>query len=90
MDSYMAIASYKQNLLDNFDSIPPEMQQAKDWLISNLDLVRQLTRGKAMQEQKLEKYLKAAYEKEDYFSVALLTYQKVVDQSRKRNLGKKK
>lgn len=90
MDSFMEITSDEKKLLDNFNSMPPEMQRATEWIINNLDLVRQLTRGKAMPEEKLEKYLKTAYEKEDYFSVALLTYQKVLDQSRKSDTDRKK
>lgn len=74
----------EQEFLESVRALPPGLQEATLWMLENIELVRKLTRGKAIPDDRMKKYLDEAYKSKSYYMIAILTFKKMRDQRKKK------
>lgn len=65
-----------KGLIKEIELLSIKAQKAIYWLIQNIELVEQITKGEKIQKLVLEKYIEQAIDQEDYFLLALLVYKR--------------
>lgn len=80
----------ENELIEKLNKLSPEMREIVFWMVDNIDFVNRICRGKAMPQEKWEKYMELAIIKEDNLGIALLAFKHVKDKADREREVKKK
>lgn len=71
----MKMTPMEKEFSKHYGNLSPELQQATNWIIENIEYVNFLTGGNPMPPETLEKHLNCAHERNDFLAIALIIYQ---------------
>ncbi len=74
-----------KNIEELIKALPDEMQKAICWLIQNIEIADQLSRGERMADEQIEQFTQRALDRKDYVMLALVKYKQSKNQMEAEN-----
>lgn len=74
-----------KNIEELIKALPDEMQTAICWLIQNIEIADQLSRGERMADEQIEQFTQRALDRKDYVMLALVKYKQSKNQMEAEN-----
>ena len=69
-----------KHFIEQFKTLPNEVQRAINWIIENIDLVDEMSQGRKFTQEEISLFTQNALEMNDYIMLAMVLYKQSKDQ----------